>query len=180
MLIGSWPHGASMNWSTAFALISAATGLVSAVAALWAAGSAASANRQAARERRAVLEREASRGHGAVPPVAARVAGLAERLEREYTTLFALAGRNVSAAAGLREQAAKKQYAADEIAGRMRVWLPGPVESRTDRELQDLIQAADQFMVQLEQMEQSLAVELRSVEEQIRPLRARTLGAHES
>ena len=65
------------------------------------------------------------------------------------------------------------------MVARLRVWLPGPVEGSSDGELEALVRATDGFRVRLEEMDEWLASDLRSVEEQIRPLRERALRAHE-
>lgn len=126
-----------------------------------------------------VLEREASKALSTIPAAATRVVALAERLERDYATLFALAGRNVAAAASHQEEAAKRRHEAEFIVSRLRVWLAHPVGISSDTELEVLVRAADGFSVRLEEMSEWLASDLRSVEEQIRPLRERALAWRE-
>ena len=146
------------------AIISAVTGFLAAAAACWSAAAASHSNKLAARERRGTPEREANRGISAVPPATARVIQLGERLARDYMTLFALAGRNISAAAPLREQIVERRRAAEEMTARARAWLPGPIEKYSGRELQDVVHAMDDFALRLEQLEESL----------VRPHRRRT------
>lgn len=57
--------------------------------------------------------------------------------------------------------------------------LEGSLESRSDRELESLLRETDGFTVRLEKLEESLTSDLRSVEEQVRPLRERALRAQE-
>lgn len=112
---------------------------------------AARSNGQAARERRTVLEREANRALDTVPAVARRLVTLAEGLDREYTTVFAMAGRNPAAAALHRERAAERRKEAEFIVARLRVWMARPVEGSSDGELEALVRATDGFRVRLEE-----------------------------
>lgn len=168
-----------IDWTAVSAIVSAVAALLAAGAAYWSAAAAASSNKQAARERRTVLEREATRALSTVPAAASRVVMLADRLELEYTTFFALAGRNVAAAAPHKEKAAVRRQEAELIVSRLRAWLPRPVARSSDSELEALVRATDGFSARLEEMAEWLASDLRSVEEQIRPLRERALSAHE-
>ena len=131
----------AVNWAVIGGIASAIASILAAAAALWSAVLAARSNGQAARERRTVLEREANRALDTVPAVARRLVTLAEGLDREYTTVFAMAGRNLAGAALHRERAAERRKEAEFIVARLRVWMARPVEGSSDGELEALVRA---------------------------------------
>lgn len=171
--------GTRLDWATISAVVSAVASMLAAGAAWWAAVSATRSNNQAGRERRVTLEREANRSIHQVFAGATRVIELAEALKRDYTSLFALSGRNIDATKPLHDRVVTKQAEAEVMRESAHACDNENLRKRLDTELEEYIHTMEGHLAHLNKLEDSLASDRRSVEEQIRPLRERALRAHE-
>lgn len=167
--------GGSMNWTVAVAIASAIASVLAAGAAFWSAGLAASSNRHAAQERRAALEREANRSIHQVLAGASRVLELSDALDRAHTSAFALHGRNVGAAKPLHDQVATKRAEAQVMRESAHECDWQNLKGISDSELEVHMYTMEGHLARLGKLEDSLAFDLRSVEEDIRQARDRVL-----
>jgi hypothetical protein len=109
---------------------------------------------------------------------ATRVIELSEALERSYTSQFALSGRNIEAAKPLQDRAVTKRAEAEVMRESAHQYNRESLSRLQESELEGYIQTMEGHLAHINKLEDSLAFDLRSVEEQILSLRARAIPAH--
>lgn len=121
--------------SALIALASAIASIVSARAANRSAKSSEASVRQAAIQQRTSIERDANRNVHQIFAGTSRVVELSGQLQRSYTTLFALNGRNVDAAKPLVEQVVTKRAEAEAMQESASDFNEQNLKSLTDTQL---------------------------------------------
>jgi hypothetical protein len=158
-------------WAGIGAIASALTSVIAAIAAWRSAESARAAIDQAALERRAALMREASMVTNRVLALAAHVVDLADKADLAYTSLFALAGHDVTKSPRLdiyKRRNEQKRARAGSVLAEVRDSSEYAIDRRTDNELAEVIRTMDGHLARLEKIEAHLLLDLDQVESQNR------------
>lgn len=159
--------------TTVVSVITALTAVAAAAASIWSAKAAGAASARTSRETRAALLRDLSQSVTVVISRGERVREIIRRLKLARETQFALAGRNVTAAAALIRADEEKLAKADLMVEEARVHEMRSFDKCTDDELHAFARNMGSYAISLEITETDLAGQLERVEAENRDQRSR-------